>query len=118
MPPTATTSGLPQRGGKGFLWGRSRRKVKRMFHQIAADQEIQLLACETMFDHVHLLLRSNPEDLSRAVFMLKGISARRVFQTFPELKLDAKTQSLWQARYGAKMVSEQALPSLKDYIAT
>ena len=50
--------------------------------------------------------------------MLKGISARRVFQAFPELKLDAKTQSLWQARYGAKMVSEQALPSLKDYIAT
>ena len=34
---------------KRLLVGEIEEKVKRMFHQIADDQEIQLLACETMY---------------------------------------------------------------------
>ncbi len=106
------------KGRKRLLQGQIEGKVKQLFRIIAGDQGIELLVCETMFDHVHLLLRSNPKDLPRVIFLLKGISARRVFQAFPELKLDAKTQNLWQARYGAKMIPEETLPSLKRYITT
>ena len=106
------------KGRKKLLQGEIDEKIKQLFRQVAEEQEIELLACETMFDHVHLLLRSNPEELPRVVFLLKGISARRTFQSFPELKLDAKTQNFWQVRYGAKRITEEALPSLKNYIAT
>ncbi|MBI2957257.1 MAG: IS200/IS605 family transposase [Chloroflexi bacterium] len=101
-----------------LLEGEIEEKVKQLLLETARRRGIDLLQCETMFDHVHLLLRCSPTDLSRSVFLLKGTTARRVFQAYPELKLDASTQSFRQARYGAKVVPETALPSLKEYVAT
>lgn len=103
---------------KCLLEGDVEEKVRDLLWEIAKDRGIDLLACETMFDHVHLMLRVKGSDLPRAVFLLKGTSARRVFQAFPELKLDARTQSFWQARYGAKPVADDAVPLLGEYIAT
>lgn len=93
-------------------------KVKELIPQIAKEKHIAILACETMIDHVHLMLKLAPGDLSRAMFLLKGISSRRIFQTFPELKLDAGIRVFWQARYAFKIVPANALESVKSYIST
>ena len=50
--------------------------------------------------------------------MLKGATSRRLFQRFPELKLDAGVNSFWQHRYEAKMVSEPAAIAVGQYIRT
>jgi REP element-mobilizing transposase RayT len=49
---------------------------------------------------------------------LKGTSARRLFEQFPELKLDAHISSFWQAGYGSKIVPESALNAVATYIRT
>jgi REP element-mobilizing transposase RayT len=50
------------------------------------------------------------------MMMLKGVSSRRVFERFPELKLDAGTNSLWQAGYGSKIIPPRDLSRIRAYI--
>ena len=61
-----------------------------------------------MVDHVHLLVSASPQELSRQVKLLKGISARRLFQRFPDLKLDARTDHLWQRGFGYRELADDA----------
>lgn len=71
-----------------------------------------------MPEHVHLLLRSRPDGLSAAMHAIKGATSRRIFQSFPDIKLDVHTESFWQARYGFKTVPAEALNSTIRYLAT
>jgi putative transposase len=61
-----------------------------------------------MVDHVHLLLSARPNELSRQVKLLKGISARRLFQFFPHLKIDARTEHFWQRGFGYRELADDA----------
>jgi putative transposase len=86
---------------------------------IAAEKGISLVESEAIVDHVHLLLRLDRlGDLPRTMMLLKGVSARRIFEEFPELKLDAQTQSLWESGYGSRLVSESKVATVRRYIAT
>jgi REP element-mobilizing transposase RayT len=63
-----------------------------------------LLECEAIVDHVHLLLDvADQRRLPRVMNDLKGISARRVFAEFPELKMDAETEHFWQQGYERRL---------------
>ena len=87
--------------------------------EVAASDGICLLECKAAIDHVHLMLELNsPEALPLAMKALKGKSAHRVFQQIPELKLDAKTQHLWQRGYGWKLVEPGAERTIRRYIRT
>src|SRR5688572_25327143 len=93
--------------------------IRTLLSEIAADKKIDLIEHEAVVDHVHLLLRvADRRSLSRAMNNLKGVSARRVFQRFPDLKMDAHTNSFWQARYGAKEFPETAAENISSYIRT
>jgi putative transposase len=86
---------------------------------VAKDKNIRLLECEIIVDHVHLLvLAEDRTRLSTAMNLLKGVTSRRIFQRFPELKLDARVGAFWQHRYGAKLVSEAAAATVGRYIRT
>jgi putative transposase len=68
--------------------------------EVALERQIGLRECEAIVDHVHLLLEAEDRlALSKAMNYLKGTTARRIFQRFPELKLDGKANNLWQHRY-------------------
>ncbi len=82
-----------------LLLGDVETAAKECIRQVAIEKGIRLLECETMVDHVHLLLEAAPTELSETIRLLKGGSAYKVFRQFPELKLDAKTNSFWQVRY-------------------
>ena len=69
---------------------------------------IALRERETMVDHAHLLLSARPEELAKAVKQLKGASARRLFQMFPDLKMDAQTNSFWQRGFGYRELANDA----------
>ena len=93
--------------------------VREVLPAIATENSILLLEYEAVVDHVHLLLELEDKSaLPRAMMMLKGVSSRRVFEQFPELRLDAHTNSLWQAGYGSKIVSPPDLPRIRKYIRT
>jgi len=86
---------------------------------VAKEKNIGLLECEIIIDHIHLLVSVDDRvNLSRAMNLLKSISSRRVFQVFPELKLDAGVAAFWQHRYAAKLVPEPAAVAVGRYIRT
>ena len=93
---------------KRLLAGDVETQVRQMLRRIAADKGIDLRLCETMVDHIHLLLSVNPQGLSRQVKLLKGISARRLFQQFPDLKLDADTDHFWQRGFGYRELADDS----------
>lgn len=103
---------------KWLLQGDLASAVEDLLRQTAREKMIDLLECATMIDHVHLLIRVSPPGLPEAMRMLKGASAYQVFRMFPELKLDAGTTSFWQARYGSKVVSPDAVMSVTRYVRT
>jgi len=93
---------------KWLLQGDVDARAKELFGRIAAEKGIELRERETMVDHAHLLLRSRPAELAKAVKQLKGASARRLFQMFPDLKMDAQTNSFWQRGFGYRELANDA----------
>jgi putative transposase len=82
--------------------------VLACFNRIAEDYTIDLLEAEAQFDHVHMLLRvADQPALSRTMMLLKGISARQVFEKEPELRLSMGSLSFWQKKYGWRQITEE-----------
>jgi putative transposase len=104
---------------KWLLQGEVGQAAKESMWTVAKEKNIRLLECEIIVEHVHLLVST--EDRRRlftAMNLLKGVTSRRIFQRFPELKLDAGVGAFWQRRYGAKLVSEAAAVTVGEYICT
>ncbi len=104
---------------KWLLQGEVEKAVKQALHDIAVRHDIRLLECETMVDHVHLLLEaSDSAELSTAMHLLKGASARYLLESIPGIRMDAGIAHLWQKRYGARPVPPAAMGSVQRYIQT
>jgi len=104
---------------KWLLQGDVASAAKELMSTVAKETNMGLLQCETMVDHVHLLIRAeDPATLAKAMNLLKGTSSRRLFQRFPDLKLDAGIGSFWRHRYASKAVPESAVASVGQYIRT
>ena len=102
-----------------LLEGEIEDMVKELIQGVAAEKGIDLVECETMIDHVHVLLRvQDRAALSRAMNFIKGSTSRRLFQRVPELRLDIGMNNLWQHRYGFKLVPESATAPVAHYIRT
>jgi len=81
-------------------------EIKRLLKQVADCASIELLEMETAIDHVHLLIRLEPEQaLSSAMHRLKGATSRYIFLKVPELKADLGQNSFWQKGYGFHRLS-------------
>ena len=104
---------------KWLLQGEVCEAAKELMRTVAEEKRIRLLECETVVDHVHLLVAAeDTARLSKAMNLLKGITSRRILQRFPELKLDASVGAFWQHRYAARLVPESAAPTVGRYIRT
>ena len=104
---------------KWLLQGDVLDAARELLPQIAMEKGLRMIECEAIVDHMHLLLDlPDKSDLPKAMMNLKGVSARRIFERFPELKLDSGSSSFWQAGYGSRLVSPAALNVTQRYIQT
>lgn len=104
---------------KWLLQGDVAEATKELMRAIASEKGIKLLECEAVVDHIHLLIGADDEKrLSQAMNALKGASARRLFQRFPDLKMNEGVNKFWQHRYGFKVIDEAAADSVANYIRT
>ena len=102
-----------------LLLGDVANAAKAAMLETAQRHAIRVLECETMVDHVHLLVEAaDAVDLSRAMHVLKGASARYLLESIRDIRMDAGTNHFWQKRYGAKLVEPAALASVRNYIRT
>jgi putative transposase len=102
---------------KKIIAGEIRDRVHYWFDRIAGEYEIQLEERNTWLDHAHLLIYvGHGEDLSYMLNVLKGVSARRVFQEFPELKVQIGENHFWGRRFHADEVPPEAVGRVRRYI--
>ena len=93
--------------------------AEKEIRRAAASEGIRLIECKAILDHVHALIElESAEALPNAMKMIKGKSARWVFEEVPELKLDAHTEHLWQRGYGWKPIPAGARAQVRTYIRT
>jgi REP element-mobilizing transposase RayT len=104
---------------KWLLQGEVAGVAERAIRDVARNDGIKLLECKTAIDHVHLVVElPSSEELPPTMKALKGKSARRAFQEIDGLKLNARTEHLWQRGYGWKLVPDGAERTVRQYIRT
>jgi putative transposase len=107
------------RGRRWLLQGEIAPTAKQLFVDIAREKNIQLIEVEAIVNHVHLLLNcAGKDELRQAMQLLKGISAKRLFELYPSIKMDASTLHFWQKGYGSKIVPDHLIPVTSNYIRT
>jgi putative transposase len=93
--------------------------VKRILADTAREKGINLLECQPMADHVHMLVAaSSSVELSWIMKLLKGRSSYELFRCNSELKLDAGLNSFWQRGFGTREVPKTELDAVRRYVRT
>ncbi len=84
---------------------------------IAATKEWEILALEIMPDHIHLFLSTTPFDSPTSmVKVLKGVTALRLFKTFPELRNKYWKGKLWSPSYYVGTAGQVSAETIQKYI--
>lgn len=92
-------------------------KLKEILREIAKDNEISIIEMETGLDHIHMLIECNPQHYIPSIMKaLKGVSARKLFMAYPELKKSLWGGHLWNPTYFVSTVSEISEEDIKEYI--
>ena len=91
--------------------------LKDTLQAIAYDKEFDLVLHETDRDHLHLFVSAPPHvSISTLVKWIKGISARRLLATFPELKAQLYKGHLWTPSYYVGTVGTISEETVTRYI--
>ena len=91
--------------------------LKSLHERIALHYDMKVLEQEVLPDHVHLLISAPPRlSPARIVQVLKSISARELFKSFPELRRQYWGGRLWTESYFVETVGSKRLDAVKEYI--
>lgn len=93
-------------------------RLEEIMRAVCADFECELVEFNGEGEQVHLLVNFPPKvALSRLVNSLKGVSARRMRQEFPDLERHYyQANKLWSASYFAGSVGGPPVTALHQYI--
>jgi len=91
--------------------------TREVLNEILRELECEPLAVEVMPDHVHVFALCSPRHSpAYIVNYLKGKSARRILQRFPELKTRASRGRLWSRSYLVTTVRNVTTDIVKKYV--
>ncbi|NJF24417.1 IS200/IS605 family transposase [Thermococcus sp. Bubb.Bath] len=104
---------------RDILIGKVAERLKEMLKEYAEEIGCEVIALEVMPDHVHVFLQAKP-DLSPAKIVnhLKGKTARKLLQEFPELRSKTTRGRLWSRSYFVASVGYITDEIVKHYIET
>ena len=93
--------------------------LKELFREIANEKGFEVVMMEVgEQDHVHVFASAHPKIApSYIVKMLKGISGRKLFLQFPEMKQRLWKGHLWNSSYYIETVGSISEDVIKKYIA-
>ena len=93
---------------KQILAGELAQYTKEVLQRIADEYGFWVDTMEVMGDHVHVLLEAPPRySPARVVQIMKSISAREVFQRFPQLRKQLWAGELWGDGYFVRSIGDQ-----------
>ena len=107
------------KGRRWSLLGEIKDMTKKVLVETATEKGINVIECESMVNHVHMLVAARgTEELSWIMKLLKGRSSYEIFQRLPELKLDTGANSFWQRGFAARLVPQGQIETVRRYIQT
>jgi putative transposase len=90
-------------------------KLKILFLQKATELHCEIVEMEIMSDHVHLLIKCDPQfGIHKVIKHLKGYTSRILREEFRHLK--SRLPSLWTNSYFVASVGTVQLDVIKKYI--
>lgn len=103
---------------KWILRGDLRKFVETVFREIAAANDFEIEAMEIAEEHVHIFLGFPPRySIAQVVQRFKGKSARKIFQTFPNVKKELWGGEFWEDGYFVRTVGDKVTKDMiKKYI--
>ena len=103
---------------KWVLRGDVRDRTQELFREIGERHDIEIDLMEIASDHVHLFVSFPPRlSISEVVGKLKAISAKVLFEEFPELKRELYGGEFWEDGYFARTVGDEVTAEvIRNYI--
>ena len=90
---------------------------KALLLSLSEEYRFRILAMEVMPDHVHLLIDASPQfNIPDMIRIMKGVCARKLFLTHPEMKEKLWGGHLWNPSYCVVTVSDRSLAQVEEYI--
>ena len=101
---------------KKVLYGKVRKYLGPVFHELARQKSCEILKCNMVQDHVHMLIKIPPKiAVAQAIGYLKGKSAIAVARQFSGRQRNFNGERLWARGYAASTVGfEEA--QIRSYI--
>ena len=93
-------------------------ELKSIVSEIAKEKGFEVSVMEVgEQDHIHLFVSAHPKiSPSYIAKMIKGISARKLFLRFPELKRKLWKGHLWNPSYYVETIGSVSEEAIKKYI--
>jgi putative transposase len=93
-------------------------RLKEIFQEIANHHEVKIDTMEVVDDHVHLFLSVPPRYAPAVVVQrMKSISAKTIFQEFPDVKESLWGGELWNDGYFVRSVGDKVTAEvIRKYI--
>ena len=102
---------------KQVLVGDIEVEFKRQLQLVMNELHGTIMEMEVMPDHVHLLVNCSPQFfIPDAIKRLKGQTAKKLFELFPDIKRSLWGGHLWNPSYCAVSVSDRSIEQVKQYI--
>lgn len=102
---------------KQVLVGNIETEFKRQLQLVIDELSGTIMEMEVMPDHVHLLVDCSPQFfIPDAIKRLKGQTAKKLFELFPDIKKSLWGGHLWNPSYCAVSVSDRSIEQVKQYI--
>jgi len=101
---------------KPVLVGETAERLEELIREVAEKYGFEILALEIMPDHVHLFVSAHPKFApATLVKLFKGITARKLFKEFPELKKKLRS-GLWTPSYYIGTAGNVSAEAIRRYI--
>lgn len=102
---------------KAVLTGEIPAAFEVMLRDICAEHGWDIISLEIQPDHLHMFVSIPPSDaVANAVKLLKGITARKLFTLFPELKKILWGGNLWSPSYYVGTAGNVSAETIQRYI--
>jgi len=103
---------------KPILKGDVKEFVEEQLKTIAETKGWKIEELEVMPDHIHLFISAPPfESPTAIVKVVKGVTARRIFDKFPHLRKVFRRGSIWSPSYYVGTAGHVSAETIKKYIA-
>lgn len=101
------------------LTGKIAEDLKELHEIIAKEKGVTLVTQEVMPDHVHLFITMHPKFApANIVKIFKGITAKKLFETHPEIKNRLSNGHLWNPSYYVGTCGDTTKDVIQMYIDT